>query len=120
MFKRKKKITHRDYDEDVRLAMMEAQRHSEDPMEQFLWLKNNRELNPKQQILNMVNLIQMNFNVHTSNKVTLSDGHIDTLMRAMGDSINHMQEDLPWGVYNYIKKNSEDALEEIMKQRPDN
>src|SRR5699024_6445284 len=115
MFK-KKEITRRDYDDDVRQAMIQAQKQSDDPVEQFLWLKNNDDLNPKQKIINMVDLIQANFNVHMNKEMSLYDGYIDMLMRSIGDALSDMQEDLPGGVYNYIKKNAENTLEEIIKQ----
>ncbi|MEC0392454.1 hypothetical protein, partial [Bacillus subtilis] len=62
-------------------------------------------------------LVQMNFNVHQGEKVVLSDGEIDCLMRGLGDALRHMQKDLPEGVYRYIKINIEDALEHAIKQQ---
>ena len=117
MFKKEKKITHRDKDEGVKEALIKAQQYSDDPVEQFLWLKNNTELSAQQKVINMVDLIQMNFNVHTNKEIKLYDGHIDMLMRAFGDALRHMQEDLPSGVYTYLKNKSEDTLEDIIKQK---
>lgn len=117
MFKKNKGITHRDYDNGVRESLFEAQEQSKNPMEQFLWVKNNQELSYQQKIINMIDLVQMNFSIRDNTEIKLTDGHIDLLTRAFGDSLRHMQEDLPEGVYRFIYSNTEKTLEEIMKQK---
>lgn len=97
-------------------ALFEPQRQSDVPYEQFKWLKESRDLTDQQCVIGMVNLVQMNFNVHQEEKVVLSDGEIDCLMRGFADALRHMQEDLPEGVYHYINNNVEDALEHAIKQ----
>ncbi|ASK26247.1 hypothetical protein ABC970_22310 [Bacillus licheniformis] len=114
---KEKTITYRDSDPGVREALINAQMQSDDPYEQFKWLKENRELTNQQSVIGMVDLVQMNFNVHQGEKVVLSDGEIDCLMRGLGDALRHMQKDLPEGVYRYIKINIEDALEHAIKQQ---
>lgn len=120
MLKKKKKITRRDFDKGVRESLFEAQEQSENPLEQLLWVKNNQELSHQQKIINMIDLVNMHFNLHENIEIQLTDGHIDLLTRAFGDSLRHMQEDLPEGVYRYIYSNAERTLEEIMKQKYDN
>lgn len=117
MFKKKTEITLRDFDEGVRESLFEAQEQSKDPLEQLLWVKNNQDLSYQQKIINMIDLVQNNFNLHDKTEIQLTDGHIDLLTRAFGDSLRHMQEDLPEGVYRYIYSNAERTLEEIMKQK---
>ena len=112
----KNKITHRDEDRGVNNAIMESQKQSESPYEQFLWLKDNKDLTDQQTVHGMVELVQQNFNVHTGKKVSLTDGDIDVLMRGLKDALKHMQKDLPQGVYNYIRNNIEDTLEKVIKQ----
>ncbi|MEK4448660.1 hypothetical protein N1I81_22760 [Bacillus sp. FSL M8-0052] len=114
---KEKAITYRDSDPGVQEALMKAQMQSDDPYDQFKWLKENKELTSQQSVIGMVNLVQMNFNVSQGEKVVLNDGEIDWLMRGFSDALKHMQKDLPEGVYRYIKNNIEDALEHIIKQQ---
>lgn len=109
------RITYRDEDQGVNNAIMEAYKQSENPYEQFLWLKNNKNLTDQQSVHGMVDLVQQNFNAHTGKKVSLTDGEIDLIMRGFKDALKHMQKNLPQGVYNYIKYNIEDTLEKIIK-----
>lgn len=117
MFRKEKKITYRDRDEGVVESLVEAQKHSDEPLEQFLWVKNNQDLSYQQKIINMVALTQLHFNSHTFEEIKLNDAHIDLLSRAFLDALGHMQEDLPEGVYKFIYSNAADTLEEVMKQK---
>ncbi|MBG9812376.1 hypothetical protein ABD68_12450 [Bacillus endophyticus] len=114
--KKEKEITYRDTDSGVREALIGAKNHSNSPYEQFLWLKNNKELSSQQSTIGMVELAQMNFNVHKGETIHLNDGEVDYLMRGLGDALRHMQEDLPEGVWHYIKSHIEDSLEHAIKQ----
>ncbi|CUB08925.1 hypothetical protein SAMN04487767_106239 [Bacillus wiedmannii] len=44
------------------------------------------------------------------NKYEFSAGQLEFMLRGFYDAVNHMPNDLPHGVYNYISNRSEDFL----------
>lgn len=119
MFKKNEKsITHRDRDEGAKQALFDAQERSDDPYEQIQFIKNNDQYTHQQKIIGMVDLVQQSHNVHRSHsQVNLTDGHVDYLMRGIGEALSHMQADLPEGVWRKVSSNLESSLEAMVKQR---
>lgn len=110
------KHTKRDNDSDVKGLLVKAKSQSDDPYQQFRWLRQNSELSKKQSVKGMVDWLQDYFSNHEG-EITVADGSIDRLMRGFGEAMNRMQENTPEGVYAHMYHDLQDILDDIVKKR---
>src|SRR5699024_5819663 len=107
----------REDDKGVKESLYKAQEYSDDPLEQLNWINEHDELTYKQKVMNMASITQVSFNNPEHKEIKLSNNEIDIIMRGIINTLNHMQEELPEGEYNYIYKRINQTLIEIMKKK---
>lgn len=110
-------VTRRGNDEGIKESLYEAMEQSDNSMKQLMWVNNHEKLSYKQKVMNMVDLVQREFHNPKDNEIKLTNNHIDFLMRGFKDALEHMQADLPEGVYKYIYTRIDKTLISIMKQQ---
>jgi|SRR5699024_5525815 len=96
--------------------LVEANSQSDDPYQQFEWLRRNGDLSKKQSVEGMVNWVTDYFDDHRG-KITLEDGSIKRLMNGFSKAINYMQENDQEEKYASIYNDIQHILNDIVQKR---
>ncbi len=86
-----------------------------DPLNQVEYLSDN--YGPKFKVIRMLELAQFNLSINHKGNVELFAGTLDWFIRGALDAVDHMQDDLPDGVYQYIDKNISPVSKKIIEYK---
>lgn len=114
--KKKKEIVRHTEDLRYKTATMEAEgKFPGDALNQLEFLLEN--YGPKYKVMRMLELAQQNLSINRNGNVELYAGTLDWFIRGTLDAVNHMQEDLPDGVYKYINTNMDPVAKKIIEYK---
>ncbi|HEY8344263.1 MAG TPA: hypothetical protein VIL66_03625 [Bacillota bacterium] len=102
MFK-KKIYQHLHQDKEYVDLFSQAQKHSDNPMEQIEYVR-KQNVSKKHELMFLIEMSQMYFANHPtlSEPITFEPPAIENTLRGLMEAVNHMQKDLPDGVYEFI------------------
>ncbi len=114
----KKKIVRQDETNEFIDICTKAGEHSEDHIEQLEYYRLNGT--KQQYLLGLLTVAQIEFSsnpLQRGNKVELTQGSFEYLMRGFLDTARHMQSDLPDGVYSTILGNIERVILKALEDK---
>lgn len=113
---KKKEIRKQTRDPEYIKAWIEAdEKFPKDPLRQIEYL--GEKYGPKFKVMRMLELAQANLSINHKGDVELFAGTLDWFVRGTLDAVDHMQDDLPEGVYQYINTNIEPVSKKIIQYK---
>ncbi len=113
---KKKEIKKQTRDPEYIKAKIEAnEKFPDDPLNQIEYLFEN--YGPKFKVMRMLELAQFNLSINPNGNVELFAGTLDWFIRGTLDAVDHMEDDLPDGVYEYINTNIEPVSKKIIQYK---